>query len=120
MSPQRTAAMDGFERTKKRPEQFRCTLCASALIMDREGMMKHAKDIEHKSKVKEKAEVGWADWEGAAVAWGQGAQGWGAKRDADELARWMPSEEEMERDRAERDKTDWIVRWIEAVEAARV
>jgi hypothetical protein len=81
--------------------------------MDRDGMMRHAKETEHKSKVKEKAEVGWADWDGAAVAWG-------VKRDADELARWMPSEEEIERDRAERDKTDWIVRWIEAVEAARV
>jgi len=110
--------MDGFEQVgKRRPQQFRCTLCASAYVMDRDGMMRHAKETEHKTKVKEKAEVGWAEWDGA---WGQEAQGWGVARDADELARWMPTEEEVERDRAERDKTDWIVRWIEAVEAARV
>lgn len=117
--PYYTTAMDGFEQTKKRPHQFRCTLCAGAPVMDRDGMMRHFKEAEHKSKVKnwkEKDVVGWGDWEGG----GQVAQDWGGQRDADEIARWMPSEEELERDRAERDKRDWILNWIEAVEVARL
>ena len=85
--------------------------------MDRDAMIRHAKEAEHKSKVKEQAEVtGWADWNGAAIAWER--VDWA--RDADEVARWMPSEEELERDQAERDKREWILKWIKDVEGARV
>jgi hypothetical protein len=107
--------MDGFEQVKKRPLhplQFRCTVCAGAYAMDHDGMLRHAKETEHKAKVKKRDEVGWGEWGGGAI-------GWGEERDADEVARWMPSAEEEERERAERDKQAWIVKWIEAVEAAR-
>jgi hypothetical protein len=85
-------------------------------MMDRDAMIRHAKETEHKSKMKEKGGVDWGDWSGGAIAWGQVAEDW----DANELERWMPSAEERERDQAEREKREWILKWIEGVEGARL
>lgn len=83
-------------------------------------MITHAEEPEHQSRLKERNEVGWGDWEAPATAWGTIVQDWGGGHGgSEELARWMPSEEEVERERAEQDKKIRILRWIEGVEAAR-
>lgn len=80
-------------------------------------MIKHGKEAGHVSKVREKNAVGWGDWD-AAEGWGPGAQNWGEQKDADDLARWMPSEEQLKREESERELRERILRWRENVEAA--
>lgn len=86
--------------------------------MNYEGMVRHAKEAEHTSKIKEKHGVGWGNWDAAEANWEQAVLDWGEPRDPDELARWMPSAEELGREKAEREKREWILKWVKDVEAS--
>jgi hypothetical protein len=82
--------------------------------MNGDAMIAHANEPEHISRVREKAGVGQGGWD--TTGWGPVE--WG-EPNTDELARWMPSKEELERENAEKEKRERILRWIEDVEAAR-